>query len=55
MKAHNCFFASGCRACHQELDQGRRYTEEKKALIWLAGYERTVLALWQDGLVQVAA
>lgn len=54
LKAHDCFFASGCRACHQELDQGRRYTEEEKALIWQAGHERTVLAMWQDGLVMVA-
>ncbi len=22
IKAHDCFFASGCRSCHRELDQG---------------------------------
>lgn len=55
MKAHDCFFASGCWACHRELDQGQRYIEEKKVLIWQAAFERMVLALCHDQLIMVGA
>lgn len=54
MKAHDCFFASGCRACHRELDQGRTMSREEKFDAWQRGYERTMLALWEQGLIQVA-
>lgn len=55
LKAHDCFVASACRSCHRELDQGKLFTREEKAEIWLRGHERTMLALWQLGLIQVAA
>jgi len=55
LKAHDCFFASGCRSCHRELDQGRRFTREEKADIWQRAHERTMLQLWQLGLIRVAA
>lgn len=55
LKAHDCFVVSACRSCHRELDQGRRFTREEKGEIWLRGHERTMLALWQMGLIQVAA
>jgi len=55
LKAHDCFGSSACMACHRELDQGRRFTREEKADIWLRGHERTMLALWQMGAIQVAA
>lgn len=55
LKAHDCFVAAGCRACHRELDQGRRFSREEKAEIWQRGHERTMLALWQMGAIQVAA
>jgi len=54
-KAHDCFFASGCRSCHRELDQGRHFDREEKAEIWLRAHERTMLQLWQLGLIRVAA
>lgn len=53
MKAHDHFFAAGCRSCHQELDQGIRFTREEKADIWQRGYEMTVTLLWQRGLIGV--
>lgn len=55
LKAHDCFVASGCRACHRELDQGRRFTRVEKGEIWQRGHERTMLALSQLGAIQVAA
>ena len=54
LKAHDCFFASGCRSCHRELDQGKRYTREEKREFWQRAHERTLLALWERGLVKVA-
>lgn len=53
IKAHDCFFASGCRACHRELDQGHRFGKEEKLAIWEAGYHRTTLSLWRMGLIGV--
>lgn len=55
LKAHDCFFASGCRACHRELDQGKTMTREEKSEAWQRAHERTVLELWRRGLIRVAA
>lgn len=55
IKAHDCFFASGCRSCHRELDQGKRFTREEKAEIWQRAHERTLLQLWEQGLIRVRA
>ncbi|WP_017907430.1 DUF1364 family protein [Xanthomonas sp. SHU 199] len=55
LKAHDCFFASSCRACHRELDQGRTMNREEKFEAWQRAHERTMLALWQLGLIRVAA
>ncbi|MDT3468647.1 nuclease domain-containing protein [Stenotrophomonas maltophilia] len=55
IKAHDCFFASGCRSCHRELDQGKRFTREKKAEIWQRAHDLTMLQLWQQGYLQVRA
>lgn len=54
MKAHDCFYAAGCRACHRELDQGRRLTYEEKVEIWQRAFEETLLLLWQRGLLKTA-
>ncbi|WP_312681326.1 hypothetical protein [Stenotrophomonas chelatiphaga] len=53
LKAHDCFVAASCS--HREVDQGRRFTREEKAEIWQRGHERTMLALWQMGAIQVVA
>lgn len=55
IKAHDCFFASGCRSCHRELDQGRRFTREEKAEIWQRAHDLTMLQLWQQGYLRVRA
>lgn len=55
IKAHDCFFASGCRACHRELDQGKTMSREEKFDVWQRAYERTMLELWRRGLIGVTA
>lgn len=55
MKAHDCFFASACRSCHRELDQGRTMSREEKFDVWQRAHEATFLALWKLGLIRVAA
>lgn len=41
IKAHDVYTVPGCRACHNELDQGMRYTRVEKFAIWDRAY-----ALW---------
>jgi hypothetical protein len=53
IKAHDCFVAAACRACHRELDQGRRFDREEKARRWQEGHERTLLALFLSGAIGV--
>lgn len=53
-KADDVFFASACRSCHRELDQGKRYTKDEKREFWQRAHERTLLAIWDRGLVKVA-
>ncbi|MFC4729485.1 hypothetical protein [Coralloluteibacterium thermophilus] len=54
LKAHDCFFASACRSCHREIDQGRTMSRDEKFEAWNRAYERTVLELWRRGLVEVS-
>lgn len=53
IKAHDCFFASGCRSCHREIDQGMTMSREEKFDVWQRAYERTMLELWRRGLIGV--
>lgn len=53
IKAHDCFFASGCRACHREIDQGKTMNREEKFDIWQRAHDRTFLLLWERGLIGV--
>lgn len=39
IKAHDEYTVPGCRACHNELDQGKRFTRAEKFDIWNRGYE----------------
>ncbi|HDX0835772.1 TPA: DUF1364 family protein [Stenotrophomonas maltophilia] len=55
IKAHDCFFASGCRSCHRELDQGKCFTRDEKAEIWQRAHDLTMLQLWQQGYLRVRA
>lgn len=54
IKAHDCFFASGCRACHDALDQGSKFSKAQRKHFWLMGYIRTMLLLWSLGFIRVA-
>lgn len=40
IKAHDVYTIPGCRSCHNELDQGMRYTRAEKFALWDAGYAR---------------
>lgn len=51
MKAHDFAFASGCRGCHRELDQGKNYSEDAKHYFWLRGHVETMRQLWERGLL----
>lgn len=39
-KADDVYTVPGCRACHAEIDQGKRFTKEEKFGIWDAAYAR---------------
>jgi hypothetical protein len=41
IKAYDYYTLPACRACHNELDQGMRYTRAEKFALWDAGF-----ALW---------
>lgn len=51
MKAHDFAFASGCRACHQAIDQGSVLTAEQREFYWLRGHVETMRQLWTRGLL----
>lgn len=55
IKAHDCFFASGCRSCHREIDQGKTMTRDEKREAWQWAHERTLLELFRRGLLRAAA
>jgi hypothetical protein len=60
-KAHDCFHAHLCAACHRWLDQGTGrdptniYTSERadRQLMFRRAMDVTLLRLWRDGLIQV--
>lgn len=54
IKAHDIFFAAGCRSCHREIDQGNNMTRQEKFDAWQRAYESTMLELWRRGLIRVS-
>lgn len=40
IKAHDVYTVPGCRSCHNEIDQGMRYTRVEKFAIWDDAYAR---------------
>lgn len=54
IKAHSIFVASGCRACHRELDQGSTLSGEARRHYWEAAFVATQVALWSGGFIAVA-
>jgi hypothetical protein len=55
IKAHDCFVAALCWKCHFELDEGLATTREEKREMWNKAHNKTYLALFQRGLLKVAA
>lgn len=53
IKAHDCFIAWACSDCHREIDQGKMNKEDKQ-YYWQQGFERTLLAMLQFGIIVVA-
>lgn len=53
MKAHDCFVAAGCRSCHREIDQGMRLSRDERVHYWQVAHDRTMLLLWQRGVIGV--
>ncbi|CAB5220476.1 Protein of unknown function DUF1364 [uncultured Caudovirales phage] len=52
-KAHDCMHAWLCERCHTELDQGNTMTKVEKREYMLTAICRTVIKLWQQGLIGV--
>jgi hypothetical protein len=40
LKALDIYTVPGCRACHAEIDQGRRFTKAEKFAIWDVAFAR---------------
>lgn len=53
IKAHDCWHAAACHACHAEIDQGHRFTKEEKVDFMAAGIRRTLLEYFRRGWVGV--
>lgn len=53
LKAHDCFIAWACSDCHAELDQGKKFSYEEKAEYWQAGFEKTYLQMFLQGILVV--
>lgn len=53
IKAHDCYVAAMCPACHRELDQGHTMGREEKQEVWQRAFESTLLLLWQTGALAV--
>lgn len=49
IKASDVFTAALCFECHQELDQGKKWTREERQTIWRAAWVKTVTALVKLG------
>lgn len=54
IKAHDCFAAWMCSACHTEVDQSPRLSREERQEIWQLAFERTIQAAFQSGAVTIA-
>jgi hypothetical protein len=60
-KAHDVFVAFLCDRCHRWLDQGtgrdptNTYDAAEKVEMWRHAHDATLLALFRDGKVKVAA
>lgn len=49
IKASDVYVAALCRACHQEIDQGRRLSYAERVELWSNAWRKTVAALLREG------
>lgn len=54
-KAADYMHAAACHSCHAELDQGRRFTKDEKAAMFMEAWERTMALYFENGWLGVAA
>lgn len=52
MKAHDCFHAALCHACHARLDQGSDLSREMRHALWEAAHENTFLLYLALGWIE---
>lgn len=53
LKAHDCYIAWACYACHMELDQGNKFRYDEKNEYWQKGFEKTILQMFLQQLIKV--
>lgn len=53
IKAHDCFHAAACHACHAEIDQGNTLMRDEKEQYMQAAMERTMLLYFRNGWLKV--
>jgi hypothetical protein len=52
-KTDDCLTAALCFECHQEIDQGTKYTREERRSMMDDAILKTIVRLAQDGWIQV--
>lgn len=54
IKASDCYIAWACSACHHAVDQGSKLNRAERQHYWQRGFERTLKAMWEQGMLRVA-
>jgi len=53
IKAHDYYFVASCRNCHMAYDSGSQFSKPEKQELFLSGWERTISACFELGLIIV--
>lgn len=53
LKAHDIFTTWACSDCHREIDAGKNLTYDQRVHYWQRGFERTLLACVEQGILMV--
>ncbi len=51
IKAHDYYFVASCRNCHMAYDSGSQFSKLEKQELFLSGWERTISAYFELGLI----
>jgi hypothetical protein len=54
IKTSDALVAALCPSCHSELDQGKTMSRDERRDFWNRAYIKTMQALWERGLIEVA-